>query len=702
MWNTANNQNSNIMKRGFIKLSVLLSLAVMASCTKEEAPSGTTVSVTTSQVTEIGSYSAKGGGTVSSENSSVSVTEKGLCWSVSQNPTTKDFTAKAGKGLGDFTAEISPVEAGTTYYVRAYAVSLGKTVYGNQVSFTTEESRITVSTSQITEITQESAKGGGKVDTDSPEDIIEVGLCWNETGLPTIEDSYTIEDMAADGTFTSELTYLDYATTYYVRAYARTETAIGYGNEVTFTTVAEPAVDFTDQNFKNYMLENFDLNRDGQLQVSEAEEVTTVDLSSRSDITSIEGIKACVNLTKLFVGTTAQELVDAGTYNTLSSVDVSGLDRLEEMWLTHTGISTLNTTGCTNLKVMHALQNNLESVDLSTNVALAECHLNENPLASLDLKNNVNLKNVGVILTQVKSIDLSGNTSILNFYGDNGVLQSLDFSGCTSLLSITVNNDQVSSLNVSGCTNLTTILMDNNKLSSVDLSGCPALSSLHLVNNSLPSIDLSANPALSDMHLNGNPIETLDLTNNPNLINLGIISTGITSLDLSGRTSISGIWGEGAALQSLDLEGCTGLNEVYVNNNQISEINVKGCTKLRQLHMVSNKLTSIDVTENPALTDMHLNENQLTSIDLSGCPALLNLGVINNQLTALDVSGNPALTGLWPAGNPIKSLDVSKCAFVMATLDLTNTPELTTLIMKRGQTVTTLLKDDSLPITYVD
>ena len=118
--------------------------------------------------------------------------------------------------------------------------------------------------------------------------------------------------------------------------------------------------------------------------------------------------------------------------------------------------------------------------------------------------------------------------------------------------------------------------------------------------------------------------------------------------------------------------------------------------------MVSNKLTSIDVTENPALTDMHLNENQLTSIDLSGCPALLNLGIINNQLTALDVSGNPALTGLWPAGNPIKSLDVSKCAFVMATLDLTNTPELTTLIMKRGQTVTTLLKDDSLPITYVD
>lgn len=43
-----------------------------------------------------------------------------------------------------------------------------------------------------------------------------------------------------DGTFTSTLESFSLNTTYYVRAYAMNDKGTGYGNEITFTTVANP------------------------------------------------------------------------------------------------------------------------------------------------------------------------------------------------------------------------------------------------------------------------------------------------------------------------------------------------------------------------------------------------------------------------------------------------------------------------------
>ena len=92
--------------------------------------------VTTSGITEISATSAKGGGDVTDQGAST-VTERGICWGTSHNPTTAGIHASNGTGAGSYTVSMTNLTPNATYYVRAYATNSQGTSYGSEVSFTT-------------------------------------------------------------------------------------------------------------------------------------------------------------------------------------------------------------------------------------------------------------------------------------------------------------------------------------------------------------------------------------------------------------------------------------------------------------------------------------------------------------------------------------------------------------------------------------
>ena len=94
--------------------------------------------VTTNQVIDITQTTAIGVGDVVATGG-VSVTERGICWSTSHNPDTNGSHASNGTGSGTYTVQMNGLTVGTTYYVRAYAINLFGTAYGNEVSFTTTQ-----------------------------------------------------------------------------------------------------------------------------------------------------------------------------------------------------------------------------------------------------------------------------------------------------------------------------------------------------------------------------------------------------------------------------------------------------------------------------------------------------------------------------------------------------------------------------------
>lgn len=92
--------------------------------------------VTTGAVTNITQNSASCSGDVTSSGNA-QATERGICWSLSHNPTILGSHVSSGAGFGNFTCNITGLTANATYYVRAYASNDVGTSYGNEVSFTT-------------------------------------------------------------------------------------------------------------------------------------------------------------------------------------------------------------------------------------------------------------------------------------------------------------------------------------------------------------------------------------------------------------------------------------------------------------------------------------------------------------------------------------------------------------------------------------
>ena len=108
---------------------------IMFGASTPQAP----VVVTTSEPTDITTNSATCGGNVASSSGDyVFVFLKGICWGTNPNPTFNDNYIEAGNGLGSFTVSLTELVTGSTYYVRAFAVTPTGTFYGEEEIFTTD------------------------------------------------------------------------------------------------------------------------------------------------------------------------------------------------------------------------------------------------------------------------------------------------------------------------------------------------------------------------------------------------------------------------------------------------------------------------------------------------------------------------------------------------------------------------------------
>jgi len=93
--------------------------------------------LTTTAASSIAQTTSISGGNISSDGGAT-ITARGVCWSISANPTTALTTKTSdGAGTGAFTSSLTGLTANTTYYFRAYATNSVGTAYGNQLSFTT-------------------------------------------------------------------------------------------------------------------------------------------------------------------------------------------------------------------------------------------------------------------------------------------------------------------------------------------------------------------------------------------------------------------------------------------------------------------------------------------------------------------------------------------------------------------------------------
>jgi len=193
--------------------------------------------LSTAPITLVTSISAACGGTITSDGGSP-ITARGICYSTSANPTTANIVLASGSGTGSFTANLTGLTPSTTYFIKAYAINNIGTYYGDELSFTTFPEGygvVTLSTTPIISITSSSAVSGGSITGDGGVSISNRGVCWSTSQNPTIAN-YTVSNGTGTGSYSSSLTGLSFATTYYVRAFATNSVNTYYGEELSFTT----------------------------------------------------------------------------------------------------------------------------------------------------------------------------------------------------------------------------------------------------------------------------------------------------------------------------------------------------------------------------------------------------------------------------------------------------------------------------------
>ena len=453
---------------------------------------------------------------------------------------------------------------------------------------------------------------------------------------------------------------------------------------------------FPDSNFRAYVKDKIDTDKNDSLSDSERNAVTKIDVHAMS-IKRLKGIEFFLNLetldcysnqlTELDVSKNTKLAYLSCTSNwQLSELDVSQNIALKHLWCgssnlsslylgankelealdcSHSQLSYLNTSNNPNLWYLDCSYNNLEKLSVNSNKLLRELSCKNNKLTKLDLQSNPNLKKVN-----------ASNNALTTLYLNNT---------STQLTAGNVNVDGNAVPIKVGAITRTFYLKD---LPVGYDSGRTSNWQNGKLNGDVLKVDPDAKKVLYDFDCGNGITKTFAL--NVTWTNEGTPSDGIAlnaenfpdpefrayveaKIDKDNNNSLSD--SERNNVKQIDVHG--GYNGQKITNlkgieffhnleilrcydNQLTKLDVSENKKLTLLSCSENQLSSLDVSQNPALQLLYCYENQLSSLDVSQNPALELLNCYGNNLTSLDVSRNPALERLSCYDNQLTSLDVSK------------------------------------------
>ncbi len=247
------------------------------------------------------------------------------------------------------------------------------------------------------------------------------------------------------------------------------------------TMLALNAENFPDPSFRQFLSDDYDLDKDGYLNYMELAGVTQIGIRiTGTNSCSFEGIQHFFNLEQLNIGGSP-----------VYSLDLSGNPKLSEVSIYNTYIS---------------------EIDLSHNPLIDYFACWDCPISQIDFSNNPNLRTVYVSGTDISQLDLSAQTKLQDLYADEMPnLKKLDLQGCSALQLLDCHDSAVETLILGNHPNLWYLHAGNNAVRTLNLGGCPALENLFVSFNQIERLDLSGCQNLQYCDVNNNRLTSLNL-----------------------------------------------------------------------------------------------------------------------------------------------------------------------------------------------
>lgn len=373
-----------------------------------------------------------------------------------------------------------------------------------------------------------------------------------------------------------------------------------------------------------------DANNDGQIQASEAQQVSYLSLSNPgyNYIADITGILSFTNLTKLDI-----------IYEKIPTIDLHGLSQLKyfryypysAIVLTNT---SLNIQG-TNLISLEIPGFRLSSLNIQHCPNLEVFDYSVNPNLSVNLQSLPHLKVLKCSNNQLTSLNLQGLNNITDLDCSYNNISTLDVLHLSNLKYLKcIMNPLLTDLDVHGLTQLQELGISNHILVNLNASGCTSLS-----NYSYYFVYSGYVPTLKSLNFEG--CKSLGLAG------LGSFAPSLEYLNVKD-TNIVELYASNLELNYLNVEGCIYLKNLDCSNNNLSSLNVQGCTNLRQLNCSYNNISTLDLHgmnisgENTSvgqwtnyIAGVDCSHNSITNLNISN----LTTNFINcsyNNISALD------------------------------------------------------------------
>ncbi len=272
-------------------------------------------------------------------------------------------------------------------------------------------------------------------------------------------------------------------------------------------------INFPDPIFREYVGNNFDLDRNGVFTAEEFAAVTKIDVKDM-------GIESMVGLEY---------------FRKITELDCSG--------------------------------NELSELNVRRNNELERLNCGFNKITSLNLSQNLKLTYVYCSFNEITWLYVPECTVLESLYCSNNQLERLDIASLSALKALHCAENLLTELDLGNAPDLWNFNCYNNQLTVLDLTKLESLTWFDCHNNPLTALDLSQNPELSKLDCYKTKISVLDLRANPRLAELNCDSCQLTVLELSQNTRLEQVSFRGNQLSSLNLAECRALTSFRSDDN---------------------------------------------------------------------------------------------------------------------------------------
>ena len=371
-------------------------------------------------------------------------------------------------------------------------------------------------------------------------------------------------------------------------------------------------VNIPDANFKNALIntncvdidgngladENADTNNDGEIQISEAENIVYLIISG-NNINSLEGIEYFINLKELWCSS-----------NQLTSLNVSNLIYLDKLYCGNNQLTTINVSGLVYLERLYCPDNKLNSLDVTGLNNLEYLDISNNLFSSLNtligMPNSLKILDLNQNqLTEIDNISFSDNLFSLSFWG-NQITEINTATLPTSLVELSCSNNPLTTLDVSPLVNLYLLAAGNCQLTSLEFgeSPLPSFGELYCSNNNLTELDISNLTNLSyQLDCSNNQLTFLNLKNGALNIYEGEIYDSYTNF--GGNPDLNYICADDFEIENMDYTVDEGGDIITVIVNGVEQMaydyGYTNATVSSDCTLITNEFINIelDIFPNP-------------------------------------------------------------------------------------------------------